>query len=85
MKKKTSPIKKSKNERSQTVGKRDIPLIISTKLETPFRIGSKSGDTWELIKANPNKSFNEYVGMGGRANTISGALRNEWLTKVEIE
>lgn len=46
----------------------------------PFRKGTQSGDTWELMKANPGLTFGEYVQRGGRANTISGAIRNGWVS-----
>lgn len=74
-----------KKEVSPKRGKRDIPLKINTHLEMPFRKGSKSGDAWELIKSNPGKTFNEYVALGARANTIAGAIRNEWLVQAPVE
>lgn len=46
----------------------------------PYREGTKSGDTWKLIKDQPGKTFDEYVKLGGRANTISDAIRKGWVT-----
>lgn len=46
----------------------------------PYREGTQSGDTWKLMKDQPGKTFDEYVKLGGRANTISDAIRKEWVT-----
>ena len=49
----------------------------------PFRKGGKSYETYEVITKTPGKTFGQYVAEGGRANAISGALRNGWLIAEE--
>jgi hypothetical protein len=44
----------------------------------PFKSGA-SAATWKMIKEHPGKTFAEYVAMGGRANTIAGAIRGQWV------
>lgn len=72
---------KTSRPRDEGNGPRDIPLKINTNNEMPFRENSQSGKTWATIKEHPGKTFNEYLGLGGRANTISFAIRQGWLKK----
>lgn len=61
---------------------RDIPLE-ATRTTNPYRIGSKSHRTFDLILANPRKTFRELVALGGRANTIVGCIKDEYVRKIE--
>lgn len=68
---KTSTVAKPRGKRNEKL------TVIDGK--DPFRAGTKSGDTWELMKKEPGLTFAEYVAKGGRANTIAGAIRNGWV------
>jgi len=47
--------------------------------ENPYRSG-KSKDTFEMVMKKPGKTFHEYVALGGRANTLAGAIRDGHVT-----
>lgn len=60
-------------------GRRDQYLTIVPGPD-PYRAGTLSAKTWDMMKANPGKTFREYLAMGARANTILDALRREMVT-----
>ena len=73
--------KKAKKQKAEgtpraSSGRRDKFLTIVPGKD-PYRVGTLSQKTWDMMKANPGKTFRELLDMGARANTILDALRRD--------
>lgn len=67
----------TKSDKRGAKGKRN-KRIFPIDGKDPFKSGA-SAVTWQMIKKQPGKTFADYIAMGGRANTIAGAIRNGWV------
>ena len=80
--KKDKPAPKAKIPREKKPGlgnkgtRRAKTLALNPSTANPYRIGSKSFTTFELILANPGSTYGELVAKGARANTVNGLLRD---------
>jgi len=56
--------------------RRAMTLSLAKDKANPYRVGSASHKTFELISEKPNKTYAEYIDLGARSNTINGMLRD---------
>lgn len=70
-----------KAKKPATERKAQPQLTLKATAKNTYRVGTQSFETFELVKANPNKSLNELVKLGGRANTIREMIREELFLK----
>lgn len=73
-----SPLVKKKDRKPRGGSYRDLTLEMVPGRD-PYREGTLSAKTWAMIKANPGKTFREYLAMGARANTVLDSIRRKMI------
>lgn len=81
-KEKKAKKQKAEGEAKASSGRRDKFLLVVPGKD-PYRAGTLSAKTWDMMKANPGKTFREYLAMGARANSILDALRRDMVKAVD--